>query len=218
MKRERKSSVTEGNCNKCNKVTDLVCTLCQGAFYCSKDCLALDLQTHRIAVPICGTDNGKIPAVVSTPEVRGERERQLFDWLKCLKERRNIIKLLNDFTEESIREAIEMLNIIEPVKHPLSDYRVTIIMGDDLHKEGAPCKLYNRACNDGTTLWVSMKMLSDLKPEEIGFPLPPGVRPWTFVILHEFAHMLMGHSYLPDVSTHAKETRADCWATRYIAI
>jgi hypothetical protein len=154
------------------------------------------LQAHRKTIPFCGTENGSVPAVRASTIIR-----------------QKVIVLLNRFDETDIREAIKLLTVTENDQYVRC---VQIIFGDDLHAEGAPCKLFNRACNDGMTLWVSVRMLHDLTAEEIGYSLPLNVRPWTFVLLHEFAHILMKHSLLEGVPTSAKETRADCWAVRYI--
>jgi MYND finger protein len=191
-----------GPCRHCKTETTQICGGCQGDFYCSRECQVANLEHHRARVPFCGKDrNNSIPAIVGSA-----------------RDRRRVIDLLNSFTEDSIREAIELLNIIEPAVHPLKSHEVTIVMGDDLDNEGAPCKLHNRACNDGLTLWISRRMLSadPVTTNEIGFKLPDSVRPWAFVILHEFAHILMGHSFLRDVEVKVKETRANYWAARYI--
>lgn len=73
-------------------------------------------------------------------------------------------------------------------------------------------------------LWISSLLAQQGHvpcEEELGGTLPLGIKPWTIVVLHECAHILMNH--FSDVerakfSVEVREERADCWAWRYITI
>jgi hypothetical protein len=131
----------KGQCNACDARAQLMCTGCYGVFYCSEECHLEDVDRHNHQVPVCQQAGKNVPAIVGTA-----------------RDRIGVIRLLNSFTEESIREAIERLSMVENVSAPFG-HRVTIIMTDDDETE-IPCRLYDRACTDGLTLWISRLMLT----------------------------------------------------------
>jgi hypothetical protein len=140
----------KGPCNVCDARAQLMCTGCYGVFYCSEECHLEDVDRHNHQVPVCQQAGKNVPAIVGTA-----------------RDRIGVIRLLNSFTEESIREAIERLSMVENVSAPFG-HRVTIIMTDDDETE-IPCRLYDRACTDGLTLWISRLMLTHKVKNFIGW-------------------------------------------------
>lgn len=95
-----------------------------------------------------------------------------------------------------------------------------VMVPDDGVTTMPECARNDRACTDGRTLWVSAALKNPAKavrPEDVGFTYPVAtVKTWTIVVLHEVAHILMDHPHRSDLAERVKETRADCWASRYV--
>lgn len=127
--------------------------------------------------------------------------------------RQHVVELLNNLSVENVHEALTLLFQSEAdVAAPDS---IEIVVG----KEVSKCNRANRACTNGKTIWISLSMFEgDNAPteREIGFKVPPSVKPGTIVVLHEFAHVLMGHPYNTVTSTEVKEKRADAWVQKFV--
>ena len=127
--------------------------------------------------------------------------------------RLHVIKLLNDISIENVKEALRLLWNSEP--GPESAASMEVVVGQNVAK----CSRTNRACTNGRTLWISLSMFEGENApteHEIGFKLPRVVKPGTIVILHEFAHLLMGHPYDPVTTKDNKERIVDTWAKKFV--
>lgn len=127
--------------------------------------------------------------------------------------RRRVVELLNELSIVNVQEALALLFKSEArAEAPDS---IEVVVGQRVSK----CDRATRACTNGKTIWISLAMFEgDNAPteREIGFPVPPIVKPGTVVVLHEFAHLLMGHPYNTVTPTEAKEKRADAWVERFV--
>jgi len=181
-----------GKCAQCKRRCSEVCGKCNGVFYCSVECKDLHKLAHALQCP----RDGGVPVI------------------KCTKEEvQHIVALLNTFEEDQINEALQLLLTKEVGKGKYMSVRV---------RDHLPmCANGKRGCTDGVNLWISRDMLTTkFKPteRELGFTVPKGVEPGTAVILHEFGHILMEHPYRKDITHDIKETRADCWAARFLSL
>lgn len=126
-----------------------------------------------------------------------------------------VVQLLNNLSIKNVLTALELLFKREAgMAAPDS---IEIVVGQEVSK----CSRANRACTNGKTIWISLAMFEgDNAPteREIGFKLPPSVRPGTIVVLHEFAHLLMGHPYNTVTTTDVKEKRADAWVENFVSV
>lgn len=124
--------------------------------------------------------------------------------------RRDILAKFNTFTEPSIKLGAKMLLYAEA-----GVTKVKVVFG-----RTGPCARPDRACTDGQTIWISEKM-NRMPPTlaEMGITVPKWVEPWSVVILHECAHVIMRHSD-PSVrelyDEKARELRADLWVARFL--
>jgi hypothetical protein len=127
--------------------------------------------------------------------------------------RQRVVNLLNNLSIKNVQEALALLFRSEAgMSAPDS---IEIVVGQEVSK----CNRVNRACTNGKTIWISLAMFEgDNAPteREIGFKVPPSVKPGTIVVLHEFAHLLMGHPYNTVTSTEVKEKRADAWVQKFV--
>lgn len=128
-------------------------------------------------------------------------------------DRQRVVELLNNLSIKNVQEALTLLFTSEAgMDAPIS---MEIVVGQEVSK----CNRANRACTNGKTIWISLAMFEGENApteQEIGFKVPPSVKPGTIVVLHEFAHVLMGHPYNTVTSTEVKEKRADAWVQKFV--
>jgi hypothetical protein len=127
--------------------------------------------------------------------------------------RQRVVELLNNLSIKNVQEALTLLFKSE------AGMDAPIVMEIVVGQEVSMCNRANRACTNGKTIWISLSMFEgDNAPteQEIGFKVPPSVKPGTIVVLHEFAHLLMGHPYNTFTTTDVKEKRADAWVEKFV--